>query len=526
MNDERERAPGTTGPSRRAVVAGAAASLALPGPAIAQEARGDTHSFEALSEAARLRAQGPPPPVPSAAGFARGLDYDDYRHIGFDADRARWTGEDERFRLHAFHLGWLFDEPVPLLEVRGGAARPLRWSTDDFLYRGPAEGLLRPGRALPGVSGFRLNAPLNRPGLFDELIAFQGASYFRALGRGNAYGLSARGLAVNTATGRPEEFPRFSAFYLHHPGPGAQTAVIDASLDGESVAGAYRFEVTPGRETTVVVTARLFFRRDVEQIGVAPLTSMYLFGEADGGRFDDYRPRVHDSNGLSLRRRGGDRLWRALANPRRLATSYLSETSPLGFGLHQRGREFEDYQDVSARYQDRPSAEVDMLGEWGEGAVRLVEIPTELEVNDNIVAYWVPRGAVRAGSAHEFRYRLRWGMMEPDPDAPLAHVLATRGGVGGVSGVEAREGVRKFVVDFAGGRLAALGRDAPVQARVSVARGALLGTVLSRVPGRDVWRLVIDADPEPGAAMELVASVEGFGERLSEIWLYRWNDPR
>lgn len=512
-------------PSRRALLAGAAAASVLPGGLLAAATEGP-HDFDALTEAARRRAMGPPPPVPDAGAFARGLDYDGYRHVGFDPDRARWAAPEGRFRLHAFHLGWLFGEPVPLMEVRDGRARLLRWSADDFVYRGPAKGIARPGEALPGVSGFRLNAPLNRPGVFDEVIAFQGASYFRALGRGNAYGASARGLAIDTATGRPEEFPRFSAFYLHHPGPGAEEVVIDAALDGDSVAGAYRFVVRPGAATTVDVTARLFLRRDVEQLGVAPLTSMYLHGEAGQRPFDDYRPRVHDSDGLVIRRRGGDVLWRALANPPRLAASYFGEASPLGFGLHQRRRGFEAYQDAGARYEDRPSIDVEALGEWGEGTVRLVEIPTDLEVHDNIVASWVPGGPIRAGSAHEFRYRLHWGMLEPDGEAPLAHVAATLTGLGGVSGTRAGEGTRKFVVDFAGGPLASLGPDADVEARVLVARGREAGHVLSKLPDRDAWRLVIDAEPEPGAATELVAWVEGFGDRLSETWLYRWNDPR
>lgn len=522
--------------SRRALLAGATAlggAAALGRPAWAQsatapagpeaapaEAAAEPFSFDALSEAMRARAAEPyraPEPV---TGFAAGLDYDAYRGINFLPERSRWREAGLPFWLQAFHLGWLFDLPVTLHEVVDGVARPFAFTSDDFEYRNsepPA-----PGTALPGVSGFRLATALNRPDVVDELVVFQGASYFRALGRGNAYGLSARGLAINTASGADEEFPRFSAFYAVRPQPGDRSVTVFAELDSESVVGAYRFVITPGPETLMDVAARLFFRRDVENLGVAPLTSMFLYAEGNRSRFDDYRPQVHDSQGLRVRRANGDILWRALANPPRLSTSYLVETSPLSFGLHQRDRDFADYQDAEARYEARPSVEVEPLGEWGPGAVRLVEIPSDLEVNDNIVAYWAPEGAFAAGSERSFEYRLRWGMLEPDPDAMLAHVMETRTGVGGVSGVESDGGARKFVVDFKGGRLGALPPDSDVAAQLSVTRGEIVTHALSKVGGTDIWRLVADVVPEPGAATELIAYIEGYGERLSETWLYQW----
>jgi glucans biosynthesis protein len=425
------------------------------------------------------------------------------------------------FRLHAFHTGWLYGDPVRLYDVSDGTVREMRFTTDDFDYRGGMAGRMQAGMDLPGVAGFRLNHPLNRPDVFDEVVAFLGASYFRALGQGSAYGLSARGLALNTATGTAEEFPRFSAFYLERPAPGAAEVVLSAALDSPSVTGAYRFAVRPGRTTEMDVTARLFFRADVEEVGIAPLTSMFLYDEKNRAGFDDYRPRVHDSNGLRMVQADGDVLWRPLNNPAALANSIFSGAKAR-FGLHQRGREFADYQDAGARYERRPSLEVEPLDDWGAGAVRLVEIPTDREVNDNIVAFWVPEGrGARAGSAQAWRYRLHWGDLD-GPPADLAQVVSVKAGLAGVSGVENPADARKFVVDFAGAPLDGLPADAAVTAVVTQSAGTVLSQTLERIDANGVWRLVIDLAAPDQPLVELTAHLAGFGRKLTETWLYQW----
>lgn len=503
------------------------ASAAVPGAALAQadpaaDRAPKPFSFDLLTEEMRVLAGQPPVEAERPASFLDDLTYDDYRLIQFLPRRARWRGEDSRFRLHAFHMGWLFEEPVTLFEVEAGMARELAFSTDDFEYLGDLPARIPAHAALPGVAGFRLNTPLNRPDLFDEVAAFVGASYFRALGRGNAYGLSARGLAVNTGLSKAEEFPRFSRFYLERPAPGAREVTLCAALESASVTGAYRFVIRPGAETEMDVTARLFFRNAVDQIGIAPLTSMFLFSEKNRAAFDDYRPNVHDSDGLGIVRRDGDVLWRPLNNPPRLSGSYFAEESPRSFGLYQRDRDFDNYQDMSARYERRPSAEVVPLGDWGKGAVRLVEIPTDLEVNDNIVAFWVPEAPVAAGEAREFAYLLRWGELAPDPEAEIAHVHETRAGQGGVSGVENTAGTRKFVIDFRGGLLAQLPEEAGVKAVTSVAGGEIVTSTLAKIPGTGIWRLVLDVAGASGTTVELVAHVSGYGRKLTENWLYQW----
>ncbi len=521
--------------SRRALILAATSSAALSlsgarfGIAHAQEAVAPTpaapqqFSFDLLTQQMRDKAAQPFAAPDKISGFFAGLKYDDYRLVSFNPDRARWREDkDGQFQLHAFPMGWLFAEPVQLYEVKDGQASEMAFSTDDFRFLNELAAKVPAGEKMPGVAGFRLHYPLNRLDVMDEVVAFLGASYFRALGQGSGYGLSARGLALNTATDTAEEFPRFSAFWVERPGPGAREAVVHAALESPSVTGAYRFVIRPGEETIMDVTARLFFRADVVQLGIAPLTSMYLFSERNRHAFDDYRPQVHDSDGLRITRADGDVLWRPRSNPPRLAGAYFGEQSPRAFGLHQRDREFMNYQDSEAHYERRPSLEVEPIGDWGKGVIRLVEIPSDLEVNDNIVAFWTPEGAIKAGDTREFSYRLRWGSLPIEDRTDLAHVLETRSGVGGVSGVGSAENVRKFVVDFTGGPLDPLPADSEVEPIVTVHGGEVVSQSFQRVWGSDIWRLALDIKAENGATVEMVAHVAGFGRKLSETWLYQW----
>ena len=512
---------------RRFLAATAALSATFPLHLSAQESSNATDaapqqfSFDILTDEMRALAAAPHVAPEPVGGFLADLDYDDYRLVRFRPDRMRWASETSTLALAAFPMGWLFREPVILYEVADGMAGEMRFTTEDFEYLNDLGERIPAMTDMPGVAGFRLHHPLNRPDVMDELVAFVGASYFRALGRGSAYGLSARGLALNTATGRGEEFPRFSRFYMERgTGPGAIT--VYAALESPSVTGAYRFVFFPGATTTIEVTARLFFRADVEELGIAPLTSMYLYSEKNHTQFDDFRPKVHDSDGLRIRRADGEVIWRPLNNQPRLTGSYFPETAPRSFGLHQRERNFEQFQDTEANYDRRPSLDIEPIGDWGAGYVRLVEIPSDLEANDNIVAYWVPEAPARAGDAREFAYRMHWGDLPLDPADPLAHVAVTRAGHGGVAGVEVRPGLRKFVVDFTGGFLDALGPEAEIAPVVTVSEGEIISTVLQRVPQNGVWRLFIDLRADNGAVVELSAHLAGYDRKLTENWLYQW----
>ncbi|MGD9861683.1 MAG: glucan biosynthesis protein [Pseudodonghicola sp.] len=484
-------------------------------------------SFDILVEEMRAAAAAPYAAQSIGDSFLTGLTYDDYRLIRFNPERARFATEGSRFGLQAFHMGWLFKEPVQLYEVDGGQAVPMDFDTDDFIYEREARDHVPEHTALPGVAGFRLHTPLNRPDIMDELVAFQGASYFRALGRGSAYGLSARGLAVNTGMKVAEEFPRFTRFWIERPAPGARSITVWAAMDSPSLTGAYQFHITPGRDTRMEVSAQLFFRKDVDQLGVAPLTSMFLYGDRNRAQFDDFRPAVHDSDGLGIVRADGDRLWRPLANPPHLASSYFQEENPRAFGLFQRNRDFDHYEDAAAVYERRPSCVVEPIGDWGKGMLRLVEIPSKLEVNDNIVAFWIPEAPARKGEALTLRYRLLWGDLGPEEDGNLAYVQASRAGVGGVSGVPNTDGSRKFVIDFAGGPLAHLPAEAVDDLSIvaTADHGKITTQVLHRLPGNNIWRLVLDVVPE-GDVVELSAHVAGYGQKLTETWLFQWTNTK
>ena len=505
-------------PSRFALAQTVAESSENSAPA------GAAFSFDWLGEKMRAAALEPPKPAEAVEGFLAEFDYDDYQRVRFRRERVRWADKDnDTFHINAFHLGWLFNEPVHLNEVTGGTATPMRFSTADFDYA-DVKTEIPVDFEMPGVAGFRVLTPLNRADHHDELAAFLGASYFRALGRDTVYGLSARGLAVNTGMPGGEEFPRFTDFWLERPSITADEVVIYAALQSNSVTGAYRFVMKPGQTTVVEVTARLFMREDVQQLGIAPLTSMFLFGGADPGAFNDFRPAVHDSDHLVLNTRGGETFLRPLVNPSKLGNSYLAAQDPVSFGLVQRERDFDQYLDAQAHYERRPSLIVEPIGDWGQGAVRLMEIPSDLEGNDNIVAYWVPAAPAKKGDSIEVSYRLHWGL-SPVGDRSLdrAQILRTRVGKGGVAGVEGTSDRVKFVVDFQGGLLSELPRDADVTPKVTVMRGELAQAILSPIEGTEMWRLVIEAVPAADeSTMEIQAAVSGYGKILSETWLYQW----
>ena len=512
-----------------ATAATTAAGLSLPAMARAQEVSqeaGETFSFDILSERMQALAAEPYQPPEPVEGFLADLNYDAYQRIRFRPEQARWGEGGSAFRLHTFHPGWLFNEPVKVHEIVDGQVQDMTFTTADFEYDDEElAASVPPDAEMPGIAGFRLHTALNRADILDELVVFQGASYFRALGRGNSYGLSARGLALNTGLPEGEEFPRFSHFWLERPKEGQDQVTLYAALDSPSVTGAYRFVITPGDTTEMEVTARVYMREDVSEVGIAPLTSMFLFGGADMGGFDDYRVAVHDSEALVVNMASGNTIFRALNNPPRLGNSYIWANAPKSFGLVQRARAFEDYLDAQAHYGKRPTLMVEPIGDWGNGSVRLVEIPSDLEINDNIVAFWVPEGERRKGDAMEYAYRLHWGMNPPGAQpAELARVVRTRVGEGGVAGVETKSDTRKFVIDFAGGLLGGLPGDAEIEPVVEVSGGELAEAVLGQVNGKDLWRLVLEVRAEADAVVELRAGIEGYGRTLTETWAYQWID--
>lgn len=477
-------------------------------------------------ELARSEYRSPDVAVPPAL---LGLDFDGYRQIRFRPERAIWRGTAE-YELQLFHLGTsLYDRPVHVHLVEAGSVRRLEYDPALFAFEGAAASLasLHPG-AVPGFAGFRVHYPLHDRDTQDEVAAFLGASYFRVLGAGQEYGLSARGLAVDPAVDGPEEFPDFRAFWIERPDVAGSSLVIHALLDGPSVSGAFRFELGPGDPTDVLVDARVFARRDIRKLGVAPLSSMFLHAPGHGPSHDDFRPRVHDSDGLQMLTGEGEWIWRPLGNGPGLHVTSLRDEAPAGFGLLQRARDFEAYLDLEARYHRRPGYWIEVLGgDWGGGGVELLEIPSASEFNDNVAAYWVPDEPFRAGDERRYRYRLvTVGGVPPDMDvARVVRTVVSWDALPGEADPPPRSR-RRFVVDFQGGRLS--DREIPDDLRVdlSVSRGDVEGVMIVPLPGNSGRRVTFALDPEGDAPADMRLILLAGDEPVSETWSYVWYPAR
>lgn len=501
-------------------------ALAAAGPAQAIEpARGNPDNlFDRVTDRARTLADEP------YAGTDNGdipdaladLSYQQYRDIRFRKNHALWK-DDSLFSIELFHLGFLYREPVVLHEVVDGDIEAVHYDSARFDY-GKNDDLEDELDTVPGYAGFRIHFPINRKDYRDEVVAFLGASYFRMVGSGQAYGLSARGLAIDTGLPKGEEFPRFTEFWLVRPGPEAGSMLFYALLESESVVGAYRFVLTPGTDTMLDVEARLFARRDVEKLGVAPLTSMFMYGENSVRFHDDYRPEVHDSDGLLMHNGDGEWIWRPLTRGDELQVSRLMDKEPRGFGLVQRDREFDHYLDAESSFHRRPSHWVTPRGgDWEEGALELVEIPSRVETNDNIVASWIPEKPFKAGQDRVYKYRLRTF------EAGLAGhqqatVERTRIGWSAVPGADDKppRSERRFIVDFSGGELGDLHASQPVQAQLSTSNGEAGDVNVMQLPDNHGWRVAFKLKPEGDRAADMRLFLTLRGRRLSETWNYVW----
>lgn len=488
-----------------------------PSVSAAGKARGKPFSKEWLrAEAQRLSQKPFVAPDVKLPDWVANLDWDGYQSIRFKSDHSLWRKEKLPFQARLFHLGLFFKHPVTISEVVDGVAHPIHFSPDLFEY-GKKLKVPRSSADL-GFAGFRVHTQEN----FDlDMFSFLGASYFRAVGGTKQYGLSARGLAIDTGMDRPEEFPEFRSFWLERPQPNSDTVTIHALLDSPSITGAYTFDVTPGGTTIMEVETHLFPRTAIERIGIAPLTSMYQHGENDHRVADDFRPEIHDSDGLALWTGADEWIWRPLVNPRFMrVNSYLDE-NPRGFGLLQRDRDFNNYLDDGAYYDKRPSCWVETIGAWGKGAVQMVEIATSDETFDNIVAFWNPAEPVEPGRELTFKYRLYWGSNIPIHTS-AAEVIATRLGVGGIPGQKKTVPSRKFVIDFRGGRLGELVKDAKVEPVITTSRGKIIDPAARPIKELNGWRCNFDLVVEGGEPVDLRCFLRDEQGALTETWLYQW----
>ena len=495
-----------------------------PLPQTAPPAQPGPFAFADVQQLARERAAHDyrPPPQNLPASLAN-LTYDQYRDIRFRPASALWRGQ-ALFEVQFFHRGYRVRQRVNVFEVTPAGAGQVEYSPRLFTF-----GRLMKTPKLStdvGFAGFRIHYPLQSPGYKDELLVFLGASYFRVLGRNQHYGASARGLAIDTAAQSGEEFPTFTDFWLVRPQPNDRSLTIYALLDSRSVTGAYQFEVRPGEVTQVEVHCDLYPRRNITKLGVAPLTSMFLYGDdGSGRRFDDFRPQVHDSDGLMNDTGHGQWIWRPLANPRELRVNRFMDQDPRGFGLVQRDRNFAHYEDVESQYQSRPSYWVQPLGNWGKGGVELVEIPSDEEIHDNMVAYWVPDQPVTAGKPLSFAYLLS-AFADSPAWPPGGRVVAIRSGNPAVGDNKGRfgPGARRMLIEFAGGELDGLDGSQPVKAELSADNGQIDALTVQRVPQSGSWRIAFVVTPRPKKpVVDLHCYLTLYGEVLTETWVYQWS---
>ena len=469
-------------------------------------------SFDNVAELAKKIAAEPyraPAQIPE---FLTALSYDEYRDIRFDPTKSLWR-DGGNFQIQFIHPGLFYGHAVKINTIDASGVNAVSFSPKLFNY-----GKNKFSEKIPadlGFAGFRVAYPFYRRTEFNHVVVFAGASYFRAVGKNQMFGLSARGLAIDTGLPSGEEFPSFREFWLEKPSREARVVKLYALLDSQSVAGAYAFLVQPGDRTVVTVRARLFLRKPVKELGIAPLTSMFLFGEERSRLTEDWRPEVHDSDGLLMHSQTGESLWRPLGNPEKLRVSYFEFDKPQGFGLLQRDRSFQNYEDLETRHELRPSAWIVPGADWAKGYVKLVEIPSKKETNDNIVAYWMPRTLPPVGQPLDIAYRIQFQTNEPI-ESLSGRATATRLGGGD------KEEWKRIVVDFEGQKIKLLPESANVQAVISLGtEGQLVQQSLFRNPVTGGWRLSFQVRRPKGKPLEMRAFLRNGKDILTETWSYQ-----
>jgi glucans biosynthesis protein len=503
--------------SRRACRAFASAGLALAGLAagailmatvsLARERAAGFTLDEATARAKALAETAYVAPVSNLPDIFQKMQFFDYQKIQPRPDRFAWSELRTPFRLSFYHQGMQFNTPVKINEIVAGTVREIPYQPDRFDF-----------------GGLSFDGPTI--GKLDEVMSVLGASYFRVIGKDQIYGLSGRGLAIDTGLPIAEEFPAFREFWIRRPGPKDRQLTIYALMDSPRATGAYEFVVVPGTQTVLNVKARIFLRQGARPtaFGVAPLTSMFLYGANQPAPAYNFRPAIHDSSGLAIHAGDGKWIWRPLNNPPMVAVSNFPTDNPKGFGLLQRGREFSRYEDLKDRYDLRPSAWIEPLNDWGKGSVRLVEIPTLDETNDNIVAFWAPDKLPATGEPLAFDYRIRWTLDEPALlKGGLSYVWQTMRATGEIyqpNLIRSNDGTLAFLVDFKGPSLRRLAASAAVAAKVGANDNVeIIGTELRYNPAIRGWRLTYRVKLKNAAAVSQLHATLMLGERtLTETW--------
>lgn len=477
-------------------------------------------SFQNVIDLAREKASKPYQPPPEIPKFMRDLAFHDYQNIRFDPEKSLWRDSNSRFNVMFLSPGLFYGHPVAMNVIDAQGVHPVPYRKSYFRFEDPEL-----ERRVPpdlGFAGFKLTFPFFEPETPNQFLVFAGASYFRGVGKHNAWGISARGIALDTGLPSGEEFPSFVEFWLERPKPDAKSVTFYGLLDGKSLSGAYRFVVTPGEQTVMQVRAVLFPRGPIELLGVAPLTSMFYYGENTARPVGEWRGEVHDSDGLLIHNGASSEwLWRPLMNPLNLQMDYFHTENLRGFGLLQRDPHFTHYQDLGARYELRPSAWVEPLGDWGKGQVVLVQLPSPNETNDNIVAFWTPAAKIEQPGQLLFDYRIRFGGTDL-VQGPLGRTLNTFVGDGNRVGGGNEEGAYRLIVDFAGGPLQEMSPRAPVVGKITALEGGeMIEQFVEYNEPLKAWRLSILARPAKDNPLSLRAYLAEGERALTETWTYR-----
>lgn len=482
---------------------------------------GSSFDFQTVVDKAKKLAKQPYEAPSQIPAFMRDLDYNTYRAINFKPEHSLWHESNTNFQVMLVPPGRLYEHTVRLNVIDAQGARRVPFDKRHFEF--PDAKLKKRIPPDLGYSGFKLTYPLDQEGNRNQFLVFAGASYYRAVGRENHFGLSGRGLTIDTGLPKGEEFPDFVEFWLQRPSPDAERIRLYGLLDGANVTGAYRFTVIPGETTTLRVKSTLFPRGAIEQMGIAPLTSMFYYGGKTPKPAGEWRPEVHDSDGLLIHNgESNEWLWRPLQNPETLSMDYFETQDVAGYGLLQRDQSVDSYMDPEARYEARPSAWVEPQDSWGPGQVVLVQIPTPNETNDNVVAFWKPEKPVtQKDGPMTFNYSVHYGD-SGIPDEPMARVVDTFVGDGSRIGGGDQAGAARVIVDFKGGPLAELTPDASVTGSVSMLNGGeLLGHYVEYLPMLERWRLSILARPKSGKPLSMRAFLKQEADTLSETWSFK-----
>ncbi len=448
-----------------------------------------------------------PPEAPLPSVFS-GLTFDQYASIRRVPGTAIWSDQKLGFSLEPLHRGFVYTTPIAINIVENGMAQKVIYEASNFDF-----GELKPPAVLGdlGFAGLRILKGAEQG--FEDVAIFQGASFYRARAHAQPFGVTARGLAIRTGDEPGEEFPLFREFWVEKPNPAANTLTVHALLDSASITGAFRFTLRPLEATIIDTETTLIARAGVDKLGLGAMAATYLFSGLDHRLVDDVRAAVYESTGLQILTGNGEWLWRPVSNRETLQISAFSDLNPRGFGLLQRSRSFDAFYDDDTHWELKPSLWIEPIGDWGEGDLRLLEIPAEAETNENVIAQWRPKTGMAAATSRMLAYRQFW-CWSPPSRPPLASCVSSRRGKVGAH--------QRFAVEMEGDLFADPAKAAAASADVHAAPGKIVSVRLFPNKDRRSVRVVFDLDPGSETYSELRLTLSVDNQPASETWLYRW----